>query len=311
MTLSTDRVAPEGLQQAGRASRRDAGQAGHSPQSTGPVKRRVARLLQILSWTVVIVGAAAALLPIVWMLATSFRPEADLFAAPARLWPLTPTLEGYREVWSELPFARLTINTFVFALGTTLLLLLVDSLAAFALARLDFPFRRAAFWFVIATLMIPFQVTLIPAFELVNSLGWLDTYHGLIVPRMASAFGIFLLRQFFLTIPKDLDEAAAIDGASPFQIYWRIALPLARPALATLFVIHFMNLWNDFLWPLVMTTSSDMRTLPAGLTLFAGQHVTDHAVVMAGATISLAPLAIAFLFAQRYFVQGIATTGIK
>jgi multiple sugar transport system permease protein len=245
------------------------------------------------------------------MIGTSLRTEADLFADPARLWPIEPTVGGFRRVWSELPFVRLAVNSIVFALGTTVLLLVFDSAAAYALARLRFRGRRIVFWLVIGCLMIPFQVTLIPTFELVNRLGWLNTYHGLIVPRMASAFGIFFLRQFFSTIPRELDEAALLDGASHLQIYRRIALPLAKPALATLFVIHFMNLWNDFLWPLVMTTDPEMRTLPAGLTLFAGQHVTDHAVLMAGATISLAPLAIAFLVAQRYFVQGIATTGLK
>lgn len=273
--------------------------------------RLVRTTLTALSWTAVAVGAVAVLIPILWMVGTSLRTEADLFAAPARLWPASPDFGGYVRVWRELPFVQLTVNSFVFAGGGTALLLLFDSLAAFALARLRFPGRRIVFWLVLAMLMIPFQVTLLPAFELVNQLGWLNTYQGLIVPRMASAFGIFFFHQFFVTLPRDLDEAAKLDGASTLQIYRRIALPLARPAVATLGVIHFMNLWNDFLWPLVMTTEPTMRTLPAGLTLFAGQHVTDHSVVMAGAAISLAPLAIAFLFAQKYFVQGISTTGLK
>ena len=283
----------------------------HAPASLRSASAVASTLLRFLSWLVVGIGAAVIVIPFLWMVGTSFRTEADLFADPARLWPAAPTLEGYTSIWTELPFLRLAVNSIVFALGTTLLLLAVDSMAAYALARLRFPGRRLAFWLVIGTLMIPFQVTLIPTFEIVNRLGWLNTYQGLIVPRMASAFGIFLLRQFFMTIPREIDEAAMIDGASHFQIYSRIILPLAKPALATLFVIHFMNLWNDFLWPLVMTTDPEMRTLPAGLTLFAGQHVTDHAVVMAGAVISLMPLAIAFLVAQKYFVQGVATTGLK
>lgn len=143
------------------------------------------------------------------------------------------------------------------------------------------------------------------------NLGWLDTYHGLIIPRATSAFGIFLLRQFFISIPRELDEAARIDGAGHLQIYARIILPLAKPALATLAVLHFMNLWNDLLWPLIMTNSTEMRTLPAGLTLFGGQHVVDHAVLLAGATISLLPIALAFVLAQKYFVAGVATTGLK
>ena len=195
--------------------------------------------------------------------------EADLFANPARLFPTEWTLHGYEAIWQELPFARLLANSFIFAGVTTLLLLLFDSMCAYALARMRFRGSTLLFWLVIATLMIPFQVTLIPVFIELFHFGWLDTYQGLIVPRATSAFGIFMLRQFF------------------------------------------MNLWNDLLWPLIVTNSIDMRTLPAALTLFGGQHVTDHAVLLAGATISLVPLALAFFFAQKYFVQGIATTGLK
>lgn len=257
------------------------------------------------------VGVVLAVVPFVWMIGGSFRSEADLFGSPASLLPTAWTLHGYTAIWEELPFLRLLLNTFAFAGITTLLCLLFDSMCAYALARIPFRGSNVMFWLVIATLMIPFQVTLIPVFIQLFQLGWLDTYHGLIIPRATSAFGIFMLRQFFLSIPRELDEAARMDGAGHFRIYWRIILPLAKPALATLAVLHFMNLWNDLLWPLVVTSSTDMRTLPAGLTLFGGQHVTDHAVLLAGATISLLPLAVAFLLAQRYFVAGIATTGIK
>lgn len=267
--------------------------------------------VRVVAWTAVLVGAAVALLPFLWMVGGSFRGEADLFADPARIFPVAWTLHGYREIWSELPFLRLVLNSFVFAGVTTALLLLFDSLAAYALARLRFRGQTLCFWLVIATLMVPFQITLIPVFMTLFQLGWLDTYQGLIIPRATSAFGIFMLRQFFLQIPRDLDDAARLDGANHLQIYWRIILPLAKPALATLAVLHFMALWNDLLWPLVMTSSIEMRTLPAGLTLFGGQHVTDHAVLLAGATISLLPLAAAFALAQKYFVQSVATTGIK
>jgi multiple sugar transport system permease protein len=152
---------------------------------------------------------------------------------------------------------------------------------------------------------------LIPLFLTVFHLGWLNTFQGLIVPRSVSALGIFMLRQFFIKIPRELDEAAKMDGAGPLRIYWQIIMPLARPALASLFVIQFMALWNDFLWPLVITSDTDMRTLPSALTLFSSQSGVDHAALMAGAAISLAPLAIAFLLAQRFFTEGIAATGIK
>ncbi|PZF86771.1 ABC transporter permease [Jiangella anatolica] len=264
-----------------------------------------------MKWILLGIGLVFALVPFVWMVTGSFRTEADLFAAPDRLWPATWSLHGYRGIWAELPFLRLIVNSFVFAGVTTLLCLLFDSMCAYALARIRFRGSTLCFWLVIATLMIPFQVTLIPVFVELFHLGWLDTYQGLILPRATSAFGIFMLRQFFISIPRELDEAARIDGAGHLRIYFRIILPLAKPALATLAVLHFMNLWNDLLWPLIVTSSTDMRTLPAGLTLFGGQHVIDHAVLLAGATISLLPLAIAFFLAQRYFVAGVATTGLK
>ncbi len=280
---------------------------GPSPALTSPGLRTG----RAVAWALVGIGAALAVVPFLWMLGGSFRGEADLFADPARILPRDWTLQGYRDIWQELPFLRLIINSFVFAGVTTVLLLIFDSMSAYALARIRFRGSTACFWLVIATLMVPFQITLIPVFMTVFHLGWLDTYQGLIIPRATSAFGIFMLRQFFLQIPRELDEAARLDGANHFQIYWRVILPLAKPALATLAVLHFMNLWNDLLWPLVITSSTSMRTLPAGLTLFGGQHVTDHAVLLAGATISLLPLAVAFGLAQKYFVQGVATTGLK
>lgn len=269
------------------------------------------RVLGILAGVLVAGFAVYTIFPFVWMLLTSLRTQQEIFQNPGNLLPATVNLDAYVKIWSELPFARLFVNSVLFAGGATLLSLLFDSLAAYALSRLDFPGRTLAFYLVLATLMVPYQITLIPVFQTVFDLHWLDTYQGLIVPRATSAFGIFLLRQFFVTVPRDLDAAARIDGASELRIYWSIMLPLARPALATLAVFHFMYNWNDFLWPLVITSSIEMRTLPAGLTLFSGQFVVEHAVLMAGATLSLLPLAIAFLFAQRYFVQGIATTGIK
>jgi multiple sugar transport system permease protein len=242
-----------------------------------------------------VAGAAITVLPFLWMLGTSFKPESDVFGYPLRLQPTHPTLANYAAIWQDLPFLRLIVNSVVFAGGVTACSVFFDSLAAYALARLRFPGRNLAFYLVLATLMIH----------------WLNTYQGLIVPRATSAFGIFLLRQFFITVPRELDEAARMDGASEWYIYRRIMLPLAKPALATLAVFYFMNNWNDFLWPLVMTSNTNMRNLPAGLTLFAGQYVVEHGVLMAGAVISLLPLAVAFVLAQRYFVQGIATTGIR
>jgi multiple sugar transport system permease protein len=258
-----------------------------------------------------LVGAAVILLPFVWMVATSFKSEGEIFSAPYLLFSRHPTWQAYVDVWRRIPFGRFFFNSVVFAGAVTLISLFLDSLAAYAFARLRFRGRDVLFWVVLATLMVPFQITLIPLFLTVYHLGWLDTYQGLIVPRATNAFGIFLLRQFFISLPFELDDAARIDGASEFGIYARIILPLSLPALATLAIFHFMYNWNDFLWPLVITSSPEMRTVPAGLTLFMGTHVIEHPILMAGATISLLPLAIAFLFLQRYFVRGVAMTGFR
>jgi multiple sugar transport system permease protein len=266
---------------------------------------------KIAGWVIVCLVAVLVLFPFIWMVLTSFKSDKDIFSLPGQLWPAHWSLTGYIEIWKELPFARLFLNSVIFAGAGAAFAVFFDSLAAYALARLDFPGKTIAFYAVLATLMVPYQITLIPLFQLIFDFHWLNTYQGLILPRASSAFGIFLLRQFFMSVPKDLDAAARIDGAGEFRIYAQIMMPLARPALATLAVFQFMSNWNDFLWPLVVTNTTDMRTLPAGLTLFGGQYVENYAVLMAGATISLLPLALAFFFAQRYFVQGIATTGIK
>jgi multiple sugar transport system permease protein len=268
----------------------------------------------LFKWVTVIVLAAIALVivfPFIWMLFTSFKPEAQIAQYPPRLFPTTWTLENYVNVWSRIPFARLLLNSIILAGGVTAISLFLDAMAAYALARLDFPGRDAIFIVILIALMLPFQVMFIPLFVVVHDLGMLDSYSGLIVPRATNAFGIFLLRQFFMTLPRELDEVARIDGTSEWGIFWKIILPLSGPALATLAVFHFMYNWNDFLWPLLITSSTEMRTLPAGLALFVGQHVVEYGVVMAGAVLTLLPLLVAFLFAQRYFIQGIAMSGIK
>jgi multiple sugar transport system permease protein len=282
--------------------------------TSGPVHRLIAVARpagSALSWLVIAVGALAMILPFLWMLGVAFRTSADLYADPARILPGQWTLSGVEAVLNQLPFTKLVVNTFVFAGGTTVLLLLFDSMTAFALARLRFRGQNIIFILILATLMVPFQVTLVPVFLTLFHLGWLNTYQGLIIPRATSALGIFLCRQFFQQMPRELDDAARVDGANNFDIYWRIILPNAKPLLASLFIIQFAALWNDFLWPLVVTSNINMQTLPAALTLFSSQSGVNHAALMAGAAISLTPLAIAFLLLQRFFVQGVATTGIK
>ncbi|MGK3951257.1 carbohydrate ABC transporter permease [Microbacterium sp. I2] len=264
----------------------------------------------LLAVTAILVGLMM-LLPIIWMLFTAFKPEADIVTYPPTLWPRELTIEHFIDVWNRIPFARLYVNTIIFAGGVTVISLLFDSMAAYALARIPFKGRGIVFVGILLLLMLPFQVTLIPLYDMLNGMGLTNTLPGLIVPRMTNAFGIFFLTQFFLSLPKDLEEAARVDGASEWRIYWGIIMPLARPALLTLGLFHFQYNWNDLLWPLVMSSEVETSTLPAGLALFMGQHVVEYGLLMAGSLLALVPVILFFLLIQRSFVAGIATTGLK
>jgi len=251
------------------------------------------------------------LLPFLWMVSAAFRPEGDIIAHPTTLFTGAFTVQHFVDIWVRIPFAQQLWNTVVFAGGITLLTLVFDSMAAYALARFEFPGREAIFIVVVATMMLPFQVTLVPLFKLLNEFGWINTYQGLIVPRATSAFGIFFLRQFMLTIPRELEDAARVDGASEFRIWWQVILPLTAPALLTIGLFNMLANWNDLLWPLIFTTDASMQTVSAGLALFKGQHVTEYGLLMAGSLVALLPMIIAFLAIQRRFVESIATTGLK
>jgi multiple sugar transport system permease protein len=270
-----------------------------------------AQVLRAALYLLLIVTAVVVVYPFLAMVLTSFKPQREVVTFPPHLLPSTWTLDNYRLIWTRIPFGLLLRNSVIYSTTITVVSLFFDSMCAYALARLTFRGRELIFLAVLATMMVPGQVTLIPLFLNLYSIGWINTFPGLIVPRLTSAFGIFLLRQFFLSIPRELEDAARIDGASEFRIYAQIVLPLSGAALATLFVFHFMYNWNDFLWPLIVTTSDEMRTLPTGLALFMGEHNVEYGLLLAGATIAAAPLVIAFLFAQKYFVRGIALTGLK
>ncbi|MDO7882725.1 carbohydrate ABC transporter permease [Salinibacterium soli] len=259
-----------------------------------------------------LVVTALVLLPIAIIVLTAFKPNAEVNAYPPTLAPTNWTLDNLGRIVTELPFGRLAINSVIFAGGVTLFALVFDSLAAYALARIDFRGRKVLLIAIIASLMIPFQATLIPVYQLVAELGWINTFAGLIAPRAADAFGIFLLRQFFLALPLDLDNAARIDGASEFRIFRSIVLPNAVPALMTLGVFTFVNNWNDLLWPLVFTNQAEMGTITSGLTLLTGPGgIIPYGVMMAGSLIAVLPLVVGFLFVQRRFIDNIATTGLK
>lgn len=253
----------------------------------------------------------AFLLPIIWMLFASFRTKQDLSTYPPTLTPRSWTFGNYVDVFSQLPFLHLYSNTFIYAGTVTLSSLLLDSMAAYALARLRFRGSTLIFIAMIVLLMMPIQVTLVPLYLLMHSLKLVNTLSGLIIPRLADAFGIFFMRQFFLALPRDLEDAARIDGASEWRIFWQVIAPLARPALLVLGMFCFQANWNDLIWPLIMTSSVSGGTLPAGLSLFNGQHTVNYGVVMAGSVLSLLPVVILFLIVQKSFIQGIATTGAR
>lgn len=288
-----------------------------APASAIPVRRNSpqARRRRLVSATLLVVVAASTLvlmLPILIIVFTAFKPVAEVNAYPPTLLPGQWTLDNFARIFTELPFARLIANSFVFAGGVTLFALVFDSLAAYALARLDFRGNKILLIAIIASLMIPFQATLIPIYQLVSDLGWVNSYAGLIAPRAADAFGIFFLRQFFLSLPRDLDSAARIDGASELRIFRSIVLPNAVPALLTLGIFTFVNNWNDLLWPLVFTTDSEMGTVTSGLTLLTGPGgIIPQGVMMAGSLIAVLPLAILFLLIQRRFVESVGTSGLK
>ncbi len=274
--------------------------------------RRRIRPSTVVLTLALLVATAVVLLPFAIIVFTAFKPVAEVNAFPPTLVPTEWTLANLERILTELPFLRLALNSFLFAGGVTAFALVFDSLAAYALARIDFTGQRVLLIMIIASLMIPFQATLIPVFQLVSELGWVNTFAGLIAPRAADAFGIFFLRQFFLALPRDLDSAARIDGASEFRVFWSVVLPNAVPALLTLAIFIFVNNWNDLLWPLIFTTEREMGTITSGLTLLTGPGgIIPYGVMMAGSLIAVFPLVVAFLFVQRRFIESIATTGLK
>jgi multiple sugar transport system permease protein len=248
------------------------------------------------------------LLPFLLMLVGSLMPKADILRRSLDLARLS--LNNYFEMFRVVPFGRYYLNSIVVATSTTTLQILVASLAAFAFARLRFRGRDSIFLLYLATLMIPFQVTMIPNFILVRFLGWFNTYQALILPTAFSVFSTFLLRQYFLGLPLDYDEAARMDGASSWRIWGQVILPLSGPVLATLAIFNFQASWNDFLWPLVITQSPEMRTIPIGLASFQGQYSTEWHLLMAGSVVALLPVLILYILGQNWFVRGVTLSGI-
>ena len=273
-------------------------------QERGTIKKSVIYILLVF-------GAVTMVVPFLWMLSTSLKEPGAVFAFPPQWIPRPCIWKNYLQVWSVIPFARFYINSILVAICVTLGQVLTSSMAAYAFARLRFPGRDKLFFGYLATLMIPGSVIMIPVFVLVKLMNWIDTYRVLIIPAMFTAYGTFLLRQFFMTLPRDLEDAAKMDGCSLFGIYWRIILPLSLPALGALSIFTFMGNWASFMWPLLVINETQMFTLPVGLAYFQSQYTTNWTLLMAGSVMAMLPVIIIFVFNQRFFIEGIKLTGLK
>jgi ABC-type glycerol-3-phosphate transport system permease component len=251
--------------------------------------------------------------PIVIAFFTSFKVPQEVITYPPRLIPETWSFANYVTAWNATPFDRYLLNSFIQSGVITIGQVVFSILAAYAFAVLQFPGRNLLFYLILGSLMIPFELIFIPNFQVVTELGWANTYAGLTVPFLASAFGVFMLRQFFLTIPKDLHDAALIDGASNWRYLWQILVPLSKGSIGAFSIFAFLSAWNQYLWPLVITDSTEMRTIQIGIRFFMEnvERQTDWGAVMAGTIIAMLPTLVAFLLAQKQLVQGIAMTGLK
>lgn len=273
-------------------------------------RRRGQRLGRVALHILLLAGSLVMLVPFVWMLTTSLKEPGDIFVYPPQWIPKPVQWQNYLETVTVMPFLRFYLNSTIQAVAVTVLQLLTSSLAAFAFSRLRFRGRDALFLLYLATMMIPFPVTMIPNFIIVRFLHWIDTFRALILPPAFSAFSTFLMRQYFLSIPIELDDAARVDGASSFRIWWQVILPLSGPAVATLAIFTFLGQWNSFLWPLIATNSQEMWTLPVGLASFQGQYSIQWHLLMAGSVIAVVPILIIYLVGQKWFVRGITLTGM-
>jgi len=262
--------------------------------------------------TLLVAGLLVMVGPFLWMLLSSFKSFGEILRSPPTWWPHDPTLDNYSVLLRRLDFPAYFANSVVVAVLTTAGNLLFCAAAGYALAKLRFAGSRLLFAVVLGTIMVPGIVTLVPLFVLVSNLGLVNSYAGLVLPFLAQAFGVFLMRQFMLSIPDDLLEAARIDGAGELRIFWRIVLPLSRPALATLGILTFLASWNNFLWPLVAATTEDRYTLPVALALYSiGQNRARYDLLLAGSVLVVVPVLVVFVALQRHFVRGIATTGLR
>ena len=260
---------------------------------------------------ILISGAILMLFPFFWSVSTSFKSLREIFRNPFSLIPIHPTFNNYVAIFNKIPFARYLLNSFIVASATTFLQILTAMLSAYAFSRLNFKGRNLIFYIFLATMMIPGQLLMIPQYLIVAKFGWINTYQGLIVPYAATALTTFFLRQFFLAIPKDLEDAAVIDGCNSFQVLVKIFLPISKPAISTIAIFSFMWSWNSYFWPLLIVNVPKMRTIQLGLAMFRTEGGMQWGEFMAGTVVATLPILIAYFFAQKHFVKSITLTGLK
>ncbi len=283
------------------------------PQREGMTTQQKQSLLNLLHYTVLIIFALIIILPLLWMLSTSFKPKSEWFLPQIYWIPRTFTLDNYEKILNNrsLPIGTWFLNSLMVSSLSTVLILTIDSLAAYAYARMEFRGKRVLFGILLATLFLPGMMFLVPNFLTISNLNLLNNYAGVIMPGLAGVFGVFFMRQFFQSLPRELEEAAFIDGATRVQTFLLIALPLAKPALATLGIITFLASWNDFLWPLLILRQSELLTLPPGLRQLQGAYTSEYGQMMAGAVITSIPVLLLYILLQRYIVESVQTTGLK
>jgi ABC-type glycerol-3-phosphate transport system permease component len=265
----------------------------------------------LLRYVVLVAGGLLMIVPFWWMLVTSLKAPGSVLTVPPELFPRQPTLASYQRVFDTVPIGQMFFNSLVVTVVSVGAQIITSAMAAYAFARMQWRGRDAVFLLYVATLMVPSQVTITPLFILMQRLGWVDTYQGLIAPSIVSAFGTFLLRQAMLSVPREYEEAAVLDGANHWTIFRQVVVPMIGPSLATLAVFATMSTWNSFLWPLFVTRDERLMTLPVGLALLHGRFTTEWSMVMAGAVISVVPIILVYLAAQRAFVRGVALSGLK
>lgn len=266
---------------------------------------------KVLLYTALILMSLIMLVPFVWMLSASLKYNKDVFSFPIQWIPQNPRWENYHDIWTEIPMAKFMLNTVKLTIIVTILQLLTSSFAAYAFAKLNFRFRDTLFLAYVATIAVPWQVYMIPQFLMMRSMGLNDTHLAIICLQAFSAFGVFMMRQFYRGIPDELCEAARIDGMSEYKIWFKIMLPLSKPALSTLTIFTFVATWNDFLGPLIYLRTESKKTIQLGLRMFISQYGSEYGLIMAASVCSLIPVLIVFLSLQKYFVAGIATSGLK